>query len=54
MSQLITRQLFQVKPVDPLLYATTGALLLLVAALACWMPGRRAARTDPAATLRHF
>ena len=54
MSQLITRQLFQVKPVDPLLYATTGAVLLLVAALACWMPGRRAARTDPAATLRHF
>jgi predicted permease len=54
MSSLITRQLFQVKPVDPLLYATTGVLLLFVAALACWAPGRRAARTDPAATLRHY
>jgi predicted permease len=53
LSRLITLQLFQVKPVDPGLYAMTTAILLLAAALACWVPGRRAARTNPADSLRH-
>ena len=52
LSSLIASELFEVKPIDPILYAATAALLLILAALACWVPGRRAARTDPAVTLR--
>jgi putative ABC transport system permease protein len=52
MSSLIAKELFEVKPIDPLVYVATAVLLLMLAALACWVPGRRAALTDPAATLR--
>jgi ABC-type antimicrobial peptide transport system permease subunit len=32
---------------DPLVYLSIGALLCAVAAFACWLPSRRAARVDP-------
>ena len=37
---------------DPLTYASVVMLLLAVAGLACWGPAWRAARLDPAITLR--
>ncbi|MCP4659166.1 MAG: ABC transporter permease [bacterium] len=37
---------------DPLSFASTAVLLAAAAALACWVPARRAARADPAVTLR--
>jgi ABC-type antimicrobial peptide transport system permease subunit len=37
---------------DPLVVAASSALLVSVAILACWIPARRAARVDPAETLR--
>ena len=37
---------------DPLVVAASSALLVSVALLACWIPARRAARVDPAETLR--
>jgi putative ABC transport system permease protein len=52
LSSLITSQLFQVKAIDPLLYAAAAGLLFVMAILACWIPGRRAARIDPAIALR--
>jgi putative ABC transport system permease protein len=44
--------LFGVSRLDPVTYAGVIALLLGVAALACWIPARRAAAVDPIITLR--
>jgi len=46
-SQLIAALLFEVRAVDPLIYVVVAALLSAVAAVACWVPSRRAARVDP-------
>jgi ABC-type antimicrobial peptide transport system permease subunit len=39
--------LFQVAPGDPTTIAAAGVILLLSAVVACWLPGRRAARIKP-------
>ena len=39
--------------IDLPVFAAVPLVLLAVAALACWIPSRRAARLDPAAALRH-
>ena len=44
--------LYDVAPRDPLSFGSAALLLLAAAALAAWVPARRAARTDPAATLK--
>ncbi len=44
--------LFDIKPFDFLTYVSVAALLLLTALAACYFPGRRAMRTDPAVALR--
>jgi ABC-type antimicrobial peptide transport system permease subunit len=44
--------LVDVDPIDPLTFAGTGALLLLVALLAIAGPALRALRIDPARVLR--
>jgi putative ABC transport system permease protein len=44
--------LFSVKPTDPVSLLSAGALLLLTAMVASWIPARRAARLDPAMALR--
>lgn len=51
-AQLLRGLLFGVSPLDPLTYGTIAAILLAVATLACWLPARRAAATDPVAALR--
>ena len=44
-------QLYAVGAMDPLVLSTVGALLAMVAFLACTLPARRAAKTDPLAAL---
>jgi predicted permease len=44
--------LFELPALDPVTYASVVVLLLGVAAVACWGPAWRAARLDPAITLR--
>ena len=44
--------LFEVQPNDPITFAIVVAVLAIVAAAACWIPARRAARLDPIAALR--
>lgn len=51
-AQFMQSFLFQVDARSPWLYVIIAAVLLASAALAAWLPARRAARTDPAAALR--
>jgi ABC-type antimicrobial peptide transport system permease subunit len=44
--------LFGVSRLDPVTYAGVVSLLILASAIACWIPAVRAARVDPAVTLR--
>ncbi|HKV11093.1 MAG TPA: ABC transporter permease [Thermoanaerobaculia bacterium] len=44
--------LYQVSASDPMIYTGVALMLVLVAAVASWLPARRAARTDPQLVLR--
>jgi ABC-type antimicrobial peptide transport system permease subunit len=51
-ARFIAPLLFQVEARDPMTFSGTAAVLVVVGALAAWIPARRAARLDPAAVLR--
>jgi putative ABC transport system permease protein len=52
LSRYLKTLLFGVEPVDALTYAVVVVLLTMTAVAACYLPCRRAMRTDPAITLR--
>jgi len=47
LTQLMAALLFEVRAADPLIYLAIAAMLAAIAASACWLPSRRAARVDP-------
>jgi ABC-type antimicrobial peptide transport system permease subunit len=52
LSRFLSSLLFEVSPSDPLTFIVVTAFLLLVAVVACYVPGRRAATLNPLEALR--
>jgi len=52
LTRLMRKLLFNVEPQDPLTFIAVAVLLVCVAALASYVPGRRATRVDPVVALR--
>jgi putative ABC transport system permease protein len=52
-TKLMESLLFGLTATDPLTMATAAAVMLAVAAVAGWLPARRAAQVDPMVALRH-
>ncbi len=50
--RLAAKMLYHVSPFDPLALVTAAVLLASTVLLACFLPGRRATKVDPAITLR--
>ena len=53
LARAIRGLLFEVSPNDPVSLLTSATVLLVMAALAAWIPSYRAARIDPAVALRN-
>jgi putative ABC transport system permease protein len=51
-SLVVESMLFGVDRTDPASYAVTAALLLVITAVACYIPARRALQVDPTVTLQ--
>ena len=51
-TRVMSTMLVGVSPTDPLTFAAIAVFFLLITALACWIPARRAARLDPVQALR--
>jgi putative ABC transport system permease protein len=52
LTRLLKSLLFQVTPTDPVTFVLTVAVLMTAAALACYLPARRAIGADPMEALR--
>jgi predicted permease len=52
LGRLLSTLLYGIQAHDPLTFVAVAALLVGVALVASWLPARRAARVDPAVTLR--
>jgi predicted permease len=51
-TRVLTSQLFEVRPVDPLTYASVALLLVTATLLASYIPARRASNLNPVVALR--
>ncbi len=51
-TRLLHTMLYGISPTDPFTYGLVPAIVLATAAVACWIPARRAGRVDPIRVLR--
>jgi putative ABC transport system permease protein len=52
MTRVLASMLVEVKPTDPVTFASVAILFLVIAVLASWLPARRASGLDPTTALR--
>jgi ABC-type antimicrobial peptide transport system permease subunit len=53
LTRLVQNQLFEISPYDPMTLVAAILVLTATAALAAFLPARKASRMDPLAALRH-
>jgi len=52
-NRLLTTQLWNISPNDPLTFTVVILVIAIIGVLACWIPARRAVRVEPMIALRH-
>jgi ABC-type antimicrobial peptide transport system permease subunit len=52
-TRVLASMLVEVKPTDPVTFASVAVLFLVIAFLASWLPALRAAGLDPTTALRN-
>jgi ABC-type lipoprotein release transport system permease subunit len=52
-TRVLASMLVEVKPTDPVTFASVAVLFLVIAFLASWLPAVRAAGLDPTTALRN-
>jgi putative ABC transport system permease protein len=53
LARVALKEFYGIRPIEPIAYLGAAVTILLVAALACFIPARRAMRLDPVTALRH-
>lgn len=51
-NRLLANQLWRTSPNDPATFVSVAAAVVVIAAIACWIPARRAVRIEPMVALR--